>query len=70
MATRRHEENSAPLRQRELDILKVLTPVREGLRTQAEAARLLDITPRHVRRLLHRIQEPGRQGRERSPQRR
>lgn len=59
MATRRHKENSAPLRQRELDILKVLMPVLEGQRTQSEAARLLDITPRHVRRLLHRIQEGG-----------
>ncbi len=59
MATRRHKETPVPLRQRELDILKVLTPVLEGQRTQTEAARLLDITPRHVRRLLRRIQQGG-----------
>jgi len=56
MATRPHKETPLPLRQRQLDILKVLTPLLEGPRTQTETARLLDITPRHLRRLLRRIQ--------------
>ena len=59
MSTRRRKEAPAPLSQRELDILKVLAPVLQGQRTQAEAARLLGITPRHVRRLLRRIQDGG-----------
>jgi helix-turn-helix protein len=59
MSTRRRKVGPATLSQRELDILKVLAPVLEGRRTQAEAARLLDFTPRHVRRLLRRIQDGG-----------
>ena len=59
MSRRRPKDTPAPLTQRELDILKVLTPVLEGQRTQAEAARLLGFTPRHVRRLLRRLQEGG-----------
>jgi transposase len=59
MATRRRKDALNALSQRELDILKVLAPVLEGQRSQVEAARLLDITPRHVRRLLRKIQEEG-----------
>ena len=59
MPTRRPKEAPSPLSQRELDILKVLAPVVEGKRTQAEAARLLGLTARHVRRLLRRIQDSG-----------
>jgi transposase len=59
MSTRERKEDSQPFSQHELDILKVLAPVIEGQRTQAEAARLLGITPRHVRRLLRRIQAGG-----------
>ena len=44
MSTRRRKEERALLNQRELDLLKVLTPVLEGLRTQAKAARLPRIT--------------------------
>ena len=59
MPTRHRQDDSIPLSQHELDILKVLAPVVEGHRTQAEAARLLGITPRHVRRLLRRLQAGG-----------
>jgi hypothetical protein len=45
--------------QRERDRLRVLHSVLEGQRTQVEAARLLRLTPRHVRRLLQRLQEGG-----------
>jgi hypothetical protein len=59
MSTHRHQDDPVSLSQRERDILKVLAPVVLGQRTQVEAARLLDITPRHVRRLLRRIQDGG-----------
>jgi hypothetical protein len=59
MSTDRRKDDRTPLSQRERDILNVLTPVREGTRTQVEAARLLGITPRHVRRLLRRLQGGG-----------
>jgi hypothetical protein len=59
MSTRRRKDETAHLSQRELDILKVLTPVLEGNRSQAEAARLLNLTARQVRRLLHRIRDGG-----------
>jgi hypothetical protein len=59
MSTRRRKEAPAPLSQRELDILKALAPVLEGPRTQVEAARLLDLTPRHVRRLVARLRAGG-----------
>jgi hypothetical protein len=59
MSTRRRKDQPAPLSQRELDILKVLTPVLEGKRSQVEAARLLNLTPRHVRRLLRRLRTGG-----------
>jgi transposase len=59
MSTPRRQKAPAPLSQRELDILKVLAPVRDGQRSQAEAARLLGITARHVRRLLQRLEQGG-----------
>jgi hypothetical protein len=59
MPTHRRKEDRSPLSQRELDILKVLAPVVEGKRTQIEAARLLGLTSRQVRRLLRRIQDSG-----------
>ena len=59
MSTERRKEAPAPLSQRELDMLKVLAPVLEGKRSQVEAARLLDVTPRHVRRLLDKIRSGG-----------
>jgi hypothetical protein len=45
--------------QRERDRLRVLHAVLEGQRTQVEAARLLRLTPRHVRRLVQRLQHGG-----------
>src|SRR6476660_975561 len=39
------------MNQRERDILSVMKPVLEGTRTQAEAARLLGLSARQVRRL-------------------
>src|SRR3954454_11717499 len=59
MSTERRKDAPAPLSQRELDMLKILAPVLEGKRSQEEAARLLDITPRHVRRLLDKIRSGG-----------
>jgi transposase len=45
--------------QRERDRLRVLHSVLDGQRTQEEAARLLRLTSRHVRRLLQRLQQGG-----------
>jgi hypothetical protein len=45
--------------QRERDVLKVLHGVLQGERTQAEAARLLGLSPRHVRRLQRRLEHGG-----------
>jgi hypothetical protein len=45
--------------QRERDRLKVLHTVQQGQRTQAEAARLLRLTTRQVRRLLRRLADSG-----------
>jgi transposase len=45
--------------QKERDRLKVLQSVRDGQRTQGEAARLLDLTTRQVRRLLRRLEKGG-----------
>src|SRR5262245_61422947 len=59
MSTRRRKDEPAPLSQRELDLLKVLTPVLEGNRSQVEAARLLNVTPRHGRRLRRRLRAGG-----------
>jgi DNA-binding CsgD family transcriptional regulator len=59
MSTQRRQKDQVSLSQRELDILKVLAAVRAGQRTQVEAARLLGITSRHVRRLLRKIQDQG-----------
>jgi hypothetical protein len=45
--------------QRERDRLKILQSVRDGKRTQVEAARLLDLTTRQVRRLLRQLEKRG-----------
>lgn len=42
--------------QRERDRLKVMALMLEGKRTQREAARLLGLTDRQIRRLQHRLQ--------------
>src|SRR5438105_1608007 len=48
-----------PMSQKERDVLKTLHPVLLGQRTQAEAARLLRLSVRHVRRLLRKLQAHG-----------
>jgi Helix-turn-helix domain len=45
--------------QKERDVLKVLHAVQEGQRTQAEAARLLDLSARQVRRIQRRLEAEG-----------
>jgi transposase len=59
MSAQRRTEDQVSLSQRELDTLQVLAAVRAGQRSQVEAARLLGITPRHVRRLLRKLQDGG-----------
>ena len=48
-----------PMSQRERDLLKIMVPVLEGKRTQAEAARLADLTVRQIRRLQRRLEQDG-----------
>ena len=45
--------------QKERDVLKVMHAVLRGQRTQAEAARLLDLSTRQVRRLQRKLQAGG-----------
>src|SRR5271165_5454559 len=59
MSTASDEGDRIAMSQRERDRLRVLHSVVEGKRTQVEAARLLGLTPRHVRRLLQRQQQGG-----------
>ena len=46
---------------KERDVLKILHGVLQGERSQAEAARLLGLTTRHVRRLQRRLETEGDQ---------
>jgi transposase len=48
-----------PMSQRERDLLKIMAPVLQGERTQAEAARLAGLSVRHVRRLVRKLQAGG-----------
>lgn len=48
--------------QRERDRLKMMAPVLEGERTQAEAARLLKLCVRQVRRVQRRLEQDGDAG--------
>ena len=59
MSTASNEGDRIPMSQRERDRLRVLHSVLDGQRTQVEAARLLGLTPRHVRRLLKRLTNLG-----------
>jgi transposase len=45
--------------QRERDLLKIMTPVLQGKRTQAEAARLAGLSVRQVRRVQRKLQQDG-----------
>jgi transposase len=62
MSTASNEGDRIAMSQRERDRSRVLHSVLEGQRTQVEAARLLRLTPRHVRRLLQRLQQGGDAG--------
>ena len=55
-------EDRIEMSQRERDVLKVLAPVLEGRRTQAEAARLLHRSVRQVRRVQRRLEAEGDRG--------
>jgi hypothetical protein len=59
MSTASNEGDRIAMSQRERDRLRVLHSVLEGQRTQAEAARLLRLSPRQVRRLVQRLQQGG-----------
>jgi transposase len=48
-----------PMSQRERDLLKVMAPVLQGERTQVEAARLLNLSVRQVRRLQRKLEQGG-----------
>ena len=45
--------------QRERDLLKIMAPLLQGKRTQAEAARLADLSVRQIRRLQRRLEQCG-----------
>src|SRR3954454_4673273 len=45
--------------QRERDVLQIMAPVLQGQRTQAEAARLLGLSVRQVRRLQRKLEQGG-----------
>jgi len=62
MFTLREESERIEMSRRERDRLKVLHGVIEGGRLQKEAARLLCLTTRQVRRLLQCMKEQGDQG--------
>jgi hypothetical protein len=59
MSTASNTGDRLPMSQRERDRLRVLHSLMEGQRTQVEAARLLRLTPRHVRRLQQRLLQGG-----------
>src|SRR3954469_5932194 len=50
-----------PMSQRERDVLKILHTVLSGERTQAEAARLLGLSTRQVRRIQRKLETTGDQ---------
>lgn len=53
------DRNRVSMSQRERDILKVMQPVLDGKRTQAEAARLLKLSTRQIRRLQLKLKAGG-----------
>src|SRR3954464_14749545 len=59
MSTASNEGDRIAMSQRERDRLRVLRSVLEGQRTQVEAARLLRLCVRQVRRLLQRLRQGG-----------
>src|SRR5258706_3261718 len=53
------EEGRIEMSQYERDVLRVMGPLLEGKRTQAEAARLLRLSVRQVRRIQRRLESSG-----------
>ena len=53
------DRNRVAMSQRERDVLKAMQPVLDGTRTQAEAARLLKLSARHVRRIQRKLESQG-----------
>ena len=53
------DRNRVSMSQRERDVLKVMQPVLDGKRTQAEAARLLKRSVRQVRRIQQKLDAGG-----------
>lgn len=53
------DRNRVEMSQRERDVLKVMQPVLDGERTQVEAARLLQLSTRQVRRIQHKLRAGG-----------
>jgi hypothetical protein len=52
-------QDRIPMSQRERDTLKIMAPLLRGERTQAEAARLLGLSVRQVRRLQRKLEAGG-----------
>ena len=59
MAIDVQSQDRIAMSQRERDLLKVMGAVLEGKRTQAEAARLADLSVRQVRRIQRKLEEDG-----------
>lgn len=53
------EEDRIEMSQRERDVLKVMHPVLKGERTQAQAAELLQVSVRQVRRIQRKLESGG-----------
>jgi hypothetical protein len=53
------DRNRVEMSQRERDVLKAMQPVLDGQRTQAEAARLLKLSVRQVRRIQRELEHKG-----------
>jgi Helix-turn-helix domain len=54
-----NNEDRIAMSQRERDLLKVMGPVLQGQRTQSEAARLVGLSVRQIRRIQHKLKENG-----------
>src|SRR5687768_8532687 len=59
MSTGVQNPDRIEMSQRERDVLKVMQPVLRGERTQAQAAALLDVSVRQVRRIQRKLQAGG-----------
>jgi Helix-turn-helix domain len=53
------DRNRVAMSQRERDVLKAMQPVLDGKRTQAEAARILKLSVRQVRRIRSKLEDGG-----------